>query len=452
MADHVFISYARSDRAYVDALKDDLRRHGFQPWNDENVEPGERWWRTIVQAIRECSAFLVVMTPDSDESKWVEKEILLALEEKKEIFPLLLRGRRFPLLIDTQYENLTSGQLPSESFYKRLGRVISQKGVTIEAPLEPESLSPKLLMLGVLVAIIGVAWGVYAFYASGNVPVTPAPTSKPAATIAAIATQPIPIVNSPIPTLTNTPIPLEDKPAPAGAAATPQTITASDVSPMVLVPAGPFEMGSESVGSSERPVHTVTLDSFYIDTYEVTNAQYAACVAAGGCVQPACPERYEAETKKNHPVVCVSWYQAQKYCEWRGGRLPTEAEWEKAARGTDGRTYPWGDKPPDGMLLNFDRNVADTTPVGNYPKGVSPYGAYDMAGNAWEWVADWYDENYYSNSPAENPLGPQNGDYKVLRGGGWQRSESNARVTYRNVDSPGNQYIIFGFRCAADAP
>ncbi|MBI1878747.1 MAG: SUMF1/EgtB/PvdO family nonheme iron enzyme [Chloroflexi bacterium] len=228
----------------------------------------------------------------------------------------------------------------------------------------------------------------------------------------------------------------------------------ADDAPIVLVPAGPFEMGSNSQ-SDEQPVHEVTLAAFYIDQYEVTNAQYRRCVEAGGCELPGCypyPEAYEAETKKNYPVVCVSWYQAQKYCEWRGGRLPTEAEWEKAARGTDGRIWPWGDKPPDKTLLNFNRNVNDITSVGSYSNGISPYGAYDMAGNVWEWVADWYDEKYYSNSPAENPPGPLNGDRKVLRGGAWYDSGYVVRASYRYYSYPYEQPDVIGIRCVAAAP
>jgi formylglycine-generating enzyme required for sulfatase activity len=363
-----------------------------------------------------------------------------------------------------------------EATIEKLQAELARPGFTLPEPVAPAkvrsarspvpkpaplSRDPTWQMLGVLVAIsvlvaiIGVAWPVYTFYASGNILATPAPTPNPSmtiATVAAISTGSIPIVNSPTSTLTNTPPLPENEPAPAGATTTPQTSTASDGAPMVLVPAGPFKMGSNDL-SWEQPVHEVTLAAFYIDQYEVTNALYRRCVEGGGCEQPACLEIFEAEAKKNHPVVCVNWDQAKTYCEWRGGRLPTEAEWEKAARGTDGRTYPWGDTPPDGTLLNFDDNIGDTTPIGSYPDGVSPYGVYDMAGNVWEWVADWYDDKYYSNSPAENPPGPPNGDAKVLRGGAWYSNNENyVRASSRPVGSPDSQQTDRGFRCVAAAP
>jgi formylglycine-generating enzyme required for sulfatase activity len=210
-------------------------------------------------------------------------------------------------------------------------------------------------------------------------------------------------------------------------------------------------MGNNEGQNDEQPVHEVTLAAFYIDQYEVTNALYKRCVAAGGCEQPGCSDLYEAETKKNHPVVCVTWYQAQKYCEWQGVRLPTEAEWEKAARGTDGRIYPWGNEWDAKRCNTYEGGKVDTTPVGSYPDGVSPYGVYDMAGNVWEWVDDWYDEKYYSNSPAENPPGPSNGQAKALRGGGWYYIASDARATSHYVDDPDDQNGVVGFRCAAAA-
>jgi formylglycine-generating enzyme required for sulfatase activity len=232
----------------------------------------------------------------------------------------------------------------------------------------------------------------------------------------------------------------------------PQTITASDGSPMVLIPVGPFTMGSDSGEKDEQPAHEVTLDAYYIDQYEVTNARYADCVAAGECKLPGFIELYEDPGKKNHPVVGVDWEQANTYCEWRGDKLPTEAEWEKAAQGPDGRIYPWGDAAPNEALLNFSRNVGDTTPVGSYPDGVSPYGAYDMAGNVVEWVADWYDEDYYATATSYNPQGPADGEVKVLRGGAWDVDEFIVRASHRFYAVPSGQTDGIGFRCAAAPP
>jgi serine/threonine-protein kinase len=222
---------------------------------------------------------------------------------------------------------------------------------------------------------------------------------------------------------------------------------------MRLVPAGKFTMGSENGQSDERPVHTVYLDAFYMDKYEVTNARYAACVADGACTPPhesssTLSSYYGSPQYADYPVIHVDWYQAQAYCEWRGARLPTEAEWEKAARGTDGRTYPWGNNAPTCSLANFANCVGDTSAVGSYPAGASPYGIYDLAGNVWEWVADWYDANYYASSPSSNPQGPSSGDGRALRGGSWYDSGSSVRASNRYWDVPDFRYSSVGFRCS----
>lgn len=219
---------------------------------------------------------------------------------------------------------------------------------------------------------------------------------------------------------------------------------------MVMVPEGEFTMGSNNGEPDEQPVHQVYLSSYYIDKYEVTNALYKMCIDAGVCALPGNSDwRYNDIQYMQHPIVYVDWYKAKEYCEWRGARLPTEAEWEKAARGTDERTYPWGEKI-DETFANYDFIVSGTTVVGNYLKGVSPYGLYDMSGNVWELVSDRYDSSYYANSPTTNPLGSEIGDYRVIRGGSWDDPDSSLRAANRDGSGPLNSNYIIGFRCARD--
>ena len=316
---------------------------------------------------------------------------------------------------------------------------------------------------------------------------------------------------TPPPTSTHTPSPTATRtPAPiltSTNAPEPGETMVSGIDKMVLVyvPAGKFEMGTSKEDietmlaehpewkgerfTDEQPQHRVYLDGFWIDQTEVTNAMFMTFIKDTGYQTDA--EKagwswiFEPESASwkemdgadwrhplgpgssldglmNHPVTHISWYDAANYCKWAGRRLPTEAEWEKSARGTDGRTYPWGNQSPNGRLLNFadinlkvdwaDINADDgysfTAPVGNYRDGSSPYGVLDMSGNVWEWVADWYDKDYYINSPSSNPQGGQPGDYRVLKGGSWYGDIRYIRSAYRLGRSPERSSIDFGFRCA----
>ena len=256
--------------------------------------------------------------------------------------------------------------------------------------------------------------------------ITPAPTNTPDPT--------------PTPEPTNTP---EPTPEPT---AIPPEITDTKGVEMVLVPEGEFTMGSEDGDDDEPPAHQVFLDAYFIDKYEVTNTFYKVCVEDGVCEQPTDTDDYSNSQYAQHPVVYVDWYMAAEYCEWRGARLPTEAEWEKAAQGTDGRTYPWGDEESEITFANF--SGSDTKEVGSYPKGVSPYGAYDMAGNVWEWVADWFD-SYPGNTEINSHYGTS---FRVSRGGSWLDSSHGVRSANRLSLEPSFNKDLYGFRCSLSLP
>jgi serine/threonine-protein kinase len=300
--------------------------------------------------------------------------------------------------------------------------------------------------------------------------------------------------------------PLTVEPAPSNT-----RIRSADGMVMVLVPSGDFEMGSDAiwrwseslrVGTLKlhpfpdlRPRHTVYLDAFWIDQTEVTAGMFRAFVEATGYVTTAEREGYGhpykpgpreeewpdvagadwqhprgpgSKAQDDHPVVQVSWDDAAAYCAWAGGGLPTEAQWEKACRGTDARVYPWGNDFDERRgnfcdaqcpvtrwtsVRTFDDGYAFTSPVGSYPEGASPYGALDMAGNVWEWTADRYDSRYYASSPAENPQGPQTGDQRVQHGGAWIDAGRAGWLacTARHATPPGNRADDLGFRCAFPA-
>jgi formylglycine-generating enzyme required for sulfatase activity len=219
---------------------------------------------------------------------------------------------------------------------------------------------------------------------------------------------------------------------------------------MVYVPAGEFLMGAtadDATQDDEKPQHRVYLDAYWIDRTEVTAAQHQRCVQAGKCAAPECSTEQE-----DRPVACVSWQDAADYCAWAGRRLPTEAEWEKAARGTDGRKYPWGNDAPDCDRLNYWGCVGNTSAVGSYPSGTSPFGAVDTAGNVSEWVADWYDENekYYAVSPERNPGGPVTGSRRVVRGGAWNADPPDVLAASRSMGAPGGSDEDPGFRRIGD--
>ncbi|MBI4402270.1 MAG: formylglycine-generating enzyme family protein [Nitrospirae bacterium] len=240
-----------------------------------------------------------------------------------------------------------------------------------------------------------------------------------------------------------------------------------DGAPMVLIPEGAFTMGSNEGLGNERPEHKVFLNSYYIDQYEVTIARYAKFLQATGHKAPPLWDEDSVESAGNRPAVGLDWNDADAYCKWAGKRLPTEAEWEKAARGTDGRRYPWGHMQPFPDIANYNRGqwvsyAITLNPVetlggmsvrhGTKEGGKSPYGLYQMAGNAAEWVADWYDREYYGKSQEKNPTGPKDGEKRVIRGGSWSDSPAGIRSTARVSAEPDYRDLTLGVRCAMDVP
>lgn len=419
----VFISYSRRDITFVHQLAADLERAGLITWWDvSRLAGGEIWTQTIETALQNSRYCLVVLSPHSLKAEWVRKEYLYAMRLGLKIITLLYQPCEPPLaLTDIQFIDFSRN--PYQHSLQELLPLLEAGPSPASAPAvaspQPAAARQKKLTLtglatGGMAVLLALAWAVYNFYGANT------------------------LVNPPA-----------------------RILDAKDV-PMVFVPAGSFEMGSVTGEELEQPVHRVTLDAFYIDQFEVTNARYAACVRAGVCSPPDTPS---SKTRSNYygnaeyddyPVIYVTWNQANTYCQWRRVRLPTEAQWEKAARGTDGRTYPWG----EGINCNLANYagkpdtecMGDTTKTGAYPHGVSPYGAYDMAGNVWEWVNDWFHPDYYSQSPEIDPTGPAEGDGKMLRGGSWILSEHFTRVSSRANYEPGSVIHDFGFRCAAAPP
>ena len=242
----------------------------------------------------------------------------------------------------------------------------------------------------------------------------------------------------------------------------------------LYIPAGILNMGGLDIlrDSDEIPAHQVKISAFWIDQVEVTNGMYGLCVNVGACRLPVKLNSnlrfdYFGNPEFNdYPVIHVTWRDANTYCQWAGRRLPTEAEWERAARGDDMRTFPWGDEPPNAINSNSGNSVGDTSRVGSYADGASPFGALDMAGNVWEWASDYYKAYYYASSPAENPLGPEDDigtHLRVIRGGSFQDTLLNLRLANRGYEVGPNPFapslaeeyygrssVHIGFRCAAD--
>jgi formylglycine-generating enzyme required for sulfatase activity len=319
--------------------------------------------------------------------------------------------------------------------------------------------------VGIVIALLLVWFGVIPGRA-------PTPTTTAAALVPTATHTTISATDAPLPTHTSTPKPVPTDtttstptstpgstppptwtpvPSPPTSKAGDTQIREGDGAVMVYVPAGEFWMGSDDGLDDEKPRHRVYVDAFWIDRTEVTNAQYRKCVDAGACSLPSKSSSWTRDSYygnpafDNYPVIYVTWYQAQEYAGWVGGRLPTEAEWEYAARGSDAYAYPWGDNRPDGSLLNYDGSPGDTTEVGSYPDGGSWCGALDMSGNVYEWTSSVHKEYPYDSNDGRESL--DSIDTRVLRGGAFYNESRYVRCAFRYRLTPGYGVFDLGFRC-----
>jgi eukaryotic-like serine/threonine-protein kinase len=469
MGNHVFVCYAREDVEFVLELTDNLKARGVTIWLDQDLPAGTNWQRSIEDAIHNCAQFLIVLSPKAVESDQVQGEWLTALDEKKLIVPVIHKTCRVPPpLRSRQHVDFINRDAGNEAVLEQLVRVLGgEQSARTQPPLPPKP-SRKLrnLRTPALLFALGIL-AVVSTWLIRKEETSVRPQSEKSSTA---QTEPYLTKESPI--LIQKPVSPPPEKNEAERSSQPKESTSRPG--MVSIPAGDFWMGcnekvDKECDDDEKPGRTENVKAFWIDRTEVTVAADRSCVQAGGCSseglsmpywdgkeQPdaawAC--NWGKEGRDNNPLNCVDWNQAQTYCQWAGKRLPTEAEWEKTARGSDGRKYSWGNKSfaEAGKVANiadetakkqnasiiwalngYDDGYYGTAPVGSFPAGASPYGALDMIGNVWEWTADWYDTAH---------------KYRSVRGGSWAGDPRYARVSGRLGFDPGNRLVLVGFRCA----
>jgi sulfatase modifying factor 1 len=457
----VFLSYSRKDLKFVEKLAEDLQQAGYDVWYDlTDIEGGDRWAIEIQTAIDNSDVCITVISPNSIVSEWVEKEFLYASNEGKKIVPVFHKWTDLPLwLMNIHYIDVR-GRNYKKNFPLLKAAIDDDEEaiISFEPVKRLGTFSPAWVggIAGGVVLILLIIFGLPALTGGPASAKDVTPTETPTAFIPTLT--PAPASETPVPSPTAT---TEITPTVTVIPTLAPEITDSKGAEMVLIPAGTFKMGCNEGAGCVGPAHVVELDDYYIDKFEVTNAQYLKCELDQQCEQPKNTRNYDNLNFSDHPVVFVNWNMAANFCAWRGARLPTESEWEKAARGIDLYDYPWGNRF-DGNLLNFcdinctrteanrsyNDNHDNTAPVGIYEGGESPYGVYDMAGNVQEWAADWYNKEYYAISPGKNPTGPESGTYRVLRGGSWLSNLDDVRTYVRAFLSPTASYNYVGFRCA----
>ena len=404
----IFISYAREDRAKVKPLAEALERQGWKVWWDPTIPTGRRFHRVIDQALEEARCVVVVWTSRSVEKDWVLEEAQDG-RERDILIPVFLEKVRPPRgfrLIQAAELFDWDGSDDSPAFQALLKDIAGFAGPPKrEAPPEEEKPKPS--------------------------PRAAPRTASPKAPRKKKTQRP---ARKPAPSQPND---LEIKENPI------------DRLEYVWIPPGEFQMGAvagdDEAYKDEKPRHRVEITKgFWMARTPVTVAAFKRFVQAKGGKMPSAPDFNPKWGKQNHPIVNVSWDDARKYCEWAGGRLPTEAEWEYAARGgKEGLKYPWGDEISHDRA-NYESMSDGTTPAGRYD--ANGFGLHDMAGNVWEWCADWFDEAYYASSPQKDPPGPAGGTLRILRGGSWDDVARNLRASVRNGLVPDVRYDDFGFR------
>ncbi len=490
----VFLCHAHADRDPVRGLYTRLAQDGVDAWLDKaKLLPGQDWELEIRKAVREADVVVVCLSKQFNQAGFRQKEVRLALDtamEKPEgeifIIPARLdecdnleslrKWHEVDLFEDEGYELLIrslrarADKIGSTLQIKKkwLPNVMSQrpapqKPSVINQPfVQEDNPGPRLevikpkrkLNLKQLIGRVGLVFlgvlSILTLVLSFWKP--PSQTDEPTFTA---VTEPVdgtqvngssflPVEASGTSSLFPTQIDI------ITLTSLPTKVADAKGVKMALIPAGTFTMGSENYGDNEKPVHQVYLDSYYMDIYEVTIASYKMCVENGACQLPSDTVDYNDAIYAQHPVIYVDWNQAKNYCEWRDARLPTEAEWEKAARDTDQRTYPWGEESANGDRANIGRGEY-TEVVGSYESGKSPYGMYDMVGNIWEWTSSLYQSYPYDINDGRENMN-SSGD-RVVRGGKWggdyyvDSAHSSYRVWFAlDFTSP-----LIGIRCARDA-
>ena len=441
----VFVSYAHLDGHRVYPEIQALHEQGFRIWYDEGIDPGNEWPEEIAAALGRAAAFLVFISPAAAGSDNVRNEIHFALNRRKRFVAVHLEETELPEGLELRMgsiQGILKWRMTAEHYRKKLALSLPvvTRGAVVEtrremaqseaAPIESAVTPPPPKP------------------ASSRVEVPPAQPAHPQAVVTPPACEaPSRVAVPPPPRSAAIVVPQRPPVAvPTGSPAAGATqINPVDGAEMVYVPAGPFLRGDAD--QSDNPRRTVTLDAFWMYKTPVTVAQYRNFCQVTGRAMPTAPSW---GWKKDHPMVNVNWEEAAAYCGWAESQLPTEAQWEKAARGTDGWKYPWGNDWDPGKLQCSKKDWGDaksTAPVGSFPAGASPYGCLDMAGNVWEWCEDWYDVNYLKGAPTTNPTGPATGERRVLRGGSWIYDNGpEVRCALRDSGDPAVRNDDLGFR------